>query len=68
MNVKVTHLRLERENTGSFMTYQLPATMTFDQAEDYVKAKLPGWDIINGSPENPDEPEEEEENDNEIHF
>jgi hypothetical protein len=52
----IAFLRLERLIfPGGFMTYKLDNPIPFDEAEDWVKINLPGWDIINGSRYNPRE-------------
>ena len=51
----VQYLRLERESTGSFMTYKLFSPTGFVLAEHIVKQNLPGWDLIHGCIENPDD-------------
>lgn len=47
--------RLEREKTGSFMTYQLPYPMPDEEVDEFVERILPDWEIIHTSPDNPDE-------------
>lgn len=57
----INYCRLLREKTDSFITYQLPEPMAWDSEESYfaligLLAKLmPGWDLISGSVDNPDE-------------
>lgn len=52
----VRFLRLERLNTGSFMTLELPYPMdSGEEADDYVLSTLPGWEIIASATHNPDD-------------
>lgn len=52
---EILFVRLDRESTSSYMTYDLPHIMTLDQAERFIEMILPGWEVINGCPENPDD-------------
>ena len=54
MTQAVEYLRMERESTGSFMTYKLPKRMPFDYACTWAEAQLPGWEVIHGCIFNPD--------------
>jgi hypothetical protein len=51
---KIKWVRCERAYTGSFITIELPEVMTLDEAENFIKKTLPTWEVLNGSPENPD--------------
>lgn len=51
------YVRLVRDSTTSFMTFKLPKTMTSRESNKYVRKNLPGWDVICGSFDNPDEEE-----------
>ena len=54
MKQAVEYLRMERESTGSFMTYKLPKRMPFSYACDWVESQLPGWEVIHGCIFDPD--------------
>jgi hypothetical protein len=47
-------LRLERKVTNSYLTVYLPKAMTFGEAENYIRQTMPTWEVINGSPTDPD--------------
>ena len=54
MNAKLAYARLERPNTGSFLTIKLSETVpSLDEVEDFVAKELPGWEVINAYPEDP---------------
>jgi hypothetical protein len=46
--------RLERPSTASLMTLKLPEPMAMDEAEFWLAAKLPGWELICMALNNPD--------------
>lgn len=51
------YARLERPRTGSYLTYKIPGPglPNLTQVEKLCKRTLPGWEVINASPNNPDE-------------
>ncbi len=48
-------IRLERAETGSWMTYRLPYPFnTGIETEDWAEKFLPGWEWVSGCESNPD--------------
>lgn len=50
----VKFLRLERMNTNSFMTIELPYEMPFQVAERWAMDEYPDWETVDGSMFDPD--------------
>lgn len=46
--------RLERANTGSYITYELPQAMGVEEACVWFAQHMPGWEFVSGCPQNPD--------------
>jgi len=51
----VLYCRLDREKTGSYLTYKLPHPMRAEEADRWIEKYLPGWEIIHSTRSNPDE-------------
>jgi hypothetical protein len=42
-----THIRVDREDTDSYMSYRLEEPMRWDELTDeYIDTILPGWELI----------------------
>ena len=52
---KVSYIRANREKTDSWLTIKLPKKMSMAEAEKWATKHLPGWEVVNGSPVDPDE-------------
>ena len=50
----VLYCRLDREKTGSYLTYKLPHPMTVGEADRWVEKTLPEWELIHSTRVNPD--------------
>ena len=50
----IGYVRLKRESTRSWMTFQLPKKMKADDAVTFLQAIMPDWTLICGCLENPD--------------
>lgn len=61
MNIPINYVRLQRTKTDSWITYRLPKPMlwkdeeTYEALMDFLVLNMPGWELISGSINNPDE-------------
>jgi len=52
----VQFVRLERAATDSWITLELPSRKDFgDELDSFLAQSMPGWEVVSGCMENPDD-------------